>query len=103
MKVFKIGEPIRFGVKYTSGLGSSKPNTKDFESSYASLVDPTKETEIDGEFIDDDPFYWTPIFYLFSAGMYVIHIVNNKAGINVKETFKIEGSLYEANDSDIIF
>jgi len=102
MKIFKIGEPIRFGIKYDSGLVGSKANKDEFKCSYASLVEPTKEIDIDGDFIDDDPFYWTPIFYLFSDGMYVIHIINDKVGINIKETFKIEGDLYEANDSDII-
>jgi len=101
MKTFKIGEPIRFGVR-DDGSGWTSPDVNDFKCYYSTLLEPTKETEIEGEFLDDDPFYWTPIFYLFSAGTYVIHIVNDNDDINIKETFKIEGSLYEGDGSEII-
>jgi len=100
LKRFKIGEPIRFGVRDDGGVfGASKDS---FKCYYASLVNPKDEVEVSGQFLDDDPFYWTPIFYLFTAGKYVIHIVNDDDDINIKEVFEVVGELYEANDSEIL-
>ena len=100
MKRFKIGEPIRFGVRDDGGLLGA--NADDFKCYYAPLLDVKNETEIEGKFLDDKPFFWTPIFYLFSTGKYVIHIVNDNDDINIKEVFEVTNELHDSNDSEII-
>lgn len=99
MKKFKIGEPIRFGVKEGGIFVTSKD---DFEIYYSTLLEPTKEIKIEGEWIDDNPFYWSPIFMIFTEGKYIVHIKNSLTGLNIKETFEVINELYEANDSDIL-
>jgi len=100
VKRFKIGEPIRFGVRDDGGLlGASKDS---FEIYYSTLLEPTKETKIDGDWVDDDPFYWSPIFRIFTEGKYVVHIKNDDDDINIKEVFEVTNELYEANDSEIL-
>jgi len=100
LKRFKIGEPIRFGVRDDGGLLGA--NADDFKCYYAPLLDVKNETEIEGKFLDDEPFFWTPIFYLFSTGKYVIHIVNDNDDINIKEVFEVTNELHDSNDSEII-
>jgi len=96
MKTFKIGEPIRFGVKDDGGL--TKPKASDFKCYYATIINPKDDIEVSGDFIDDDPFYWTPTFEIFAEGKYIVHITNDNDKINVKETFSVSGELYESND-----
>jgi len=98
---FKIAEPIRFALKVKSS-GFSDVDANDFVSKYSPILNPKDEVDISGAFLDDKPFYWTPIFYLFKSGKYAIHIINENEDVDVKIMFEIKEEFHDIDNSKIL-
>ncbi len=98
MKVFKVGEPIRFGVLYKSIF----TNEKHFECYYSPLINPLSKTHVVGSFIKDNDWYWTPVFYIFSPQKYIITIVNKRTNEEFKEVFEVISDIFDKNDDIVI-
>lgn len=101
MYSFKIAEPIRFALKVEDS-GFSSVDADDFVAKYAPITNPKDETVVDGNFLDDAPFYWTPIFYLFKSGKYAVHIINESKDVDVKIMFEIKDEFQTLDDSKIL-
>lgn len=92
---YPTGSDIVKGI-YAESSGATKTNAKDFKLYLASTLDPTNETELKVDVINDDPYWWTKPFKIWFTGEYILHWKNDNAGINYKQVFTVSDHIEQA-------
>ena len=98
---YLIGKPIVKGIYSENTDLNNTIRAEDFELFIANTLDPLTETKLDVKVIDDNPYWWTEPFEIWSEGEYILHWVNHPAKINFKQTFMVMKDLNIENDTKL--
>lgn len=98
INVFKMGQPIVLGI-YTDDDGIK---SEDFTLKLSYTTNPLKSWKLNIKVIDDNPYWWSEVFYLFKPADYILSWINEKAGINLKVRIRVENSYFDVNDSEVL-